>query len=773
LSTGENSIKATISENKLGKLFDLLQSPYSNPIGSIVRETSTNAWDAHVEAEVTEPIVIYFGVDASEGFYIEFRDFGIGMDQDRIHNVYVNYLESTKENTNDQSGYFGIGSKSPLSYSDDYYVITRVDGIQYEYMIRKDTDGVPVITLIDQLDTPDGNGTTVKLYIKSSTDVYNFAKECLSQLKYFEHVYYVNECGLPLGLSNNFKIIKGDSFLLRLKPSSTVDMYEEYDSNADLDLCIGQVRYPLNKEIIIETFHESKQENVRKVIKNLSGFALRVPIGSVPITITRENIKYNDQSKAILRSVLIKAYKEIVDKNKIGFEVDFDGLLNNALTQATTLGFRNFGKFFSDESIRYNFSLSHDMVPVFKYFARKPKPTYNGKPIAFHDLKNLVYAELKNLLKIKAFHESGTLKITNTTLIQSEIYSNILDFTQTYSISIDNVIYRVVHQDVKKGNLSIYRTTHYAKASGYKNLIFIETVEPPEFSNNLTILLHKMIEHFANNFILSEKQKIQLDLYGVLKNNCHKQVYNLKDIHFSDDDSFIEAIALYPTGLNQNAIKEYFKKITNNPINTKVRFSVSDLIKFNNRYPIIGFRKSQQNEEGIIKQLQSISFDFLPIQLDEKNEEIFNNNGLPTVSSILNNSVLPTVNHLKKLNHYFNHIVLREDFLSENYLFDFSNNERTCLQTLQIEPNLYYLFCQIQEARYPTPMIPFLTNLKEYACIKYHKLGTSLMPYLKLSSVKAIAYFAYKFGKKDIPISSVINSKKTIILTLKEKENGI
>ncbi len=41
---------AKISQNDIHKLWDLLQNPYKNPIGAIVREYVSNSFDAHAEA---------------------------------------------------------------------------------------------------------------------------------------------------------------------------------------------------------------------------------------------------------------------------------------------------------------------------------------------------------------------------------------------------------------------------------------------------------------------------------------------------------------------------------------------------------------------------------------------------------------------------------------------------------------------------------------------------------------------------------------------------
>ena len=42
---------ANISATDMHKLWDLLQNPYKNPIGAIVREYVSNSFDAHAEAD--------------------------------------------------------------------------------------------------------------------------------------------------------------------------------------------------------------------------------------------------------------------------------------------------------------------------------------------------------------------------------------------------------------------------------------------------------------------------------------------------------------------------------------------------------------------------------------------------------------------------------------------------------------------------------------------------------------------------------------------------
>lgn len=50
--------------------------------------------------------------------YLEFKDFGIGMSEDTIMTVFTQYGNSTKNDSNDEVGGFGIGSKTAFCYNE-------------------------------------------------------------------------------------------------------------------------------------------------------------------------------------------------------------------------------------------------------------------------------------------------------------------------------------------------------------------------------------------------------------------------------------------------------------------------------------------------------------------------------------------------------------------------------------------------------------------------------------------------------------------------------
>jgi len=164
--------------------FKILSSGiYSNEIKSIIRELSCNAWDSHIEAGNTDtPFEVTLPTALNKTFSI--RDYGTGLSKDDIETLYTSYFKSTKSKSNDYTGAFGLGSKSPFSYTNSFTVTSFYNGKKYIYSAFISESGFPSISLLSETDTTDKNGLKVEFSVKNK-DVWDFEYEALKTLKYF------------------------------------------------------------------------------------------------------------------------------------------------------------------------------------------------------------------------------------------------------------------------------------------------------------------------------------------------------------------------------------------------------------------------------------------------------------------------------------------------------------------------------------------------------------------------------------------------------------
>lgn len=151
------------------KAFKLLSSNlYSDKPLAIVREIGCNALDSHFMAGKADvPFKVVLPSDIHPWF--EVIDYGTGLSDEQVKNVFTTYFESTKTESNDQIGAMGLGSKSPFAYTDAFEVFARQDGVQNQYTCFLNQSGAPEIFLIEQIVDPTlENGVTIKVPVKKN-----------------------------------------------------------------------------------------------------------------------------------------------------------------------------------------------------------------------------------------------------------------------------------------------------------------------------------------------------------------------------------------------------------------------------------------------------------------------------------------------------------------------------------------------------------------------------------------------------------------------------
>jgi hypothetical protein len=358
LST-EEAKKFTIDEAGQKMVFKAFtENIYSNPIGTVVREITSNSLDSHIEAGVKEPVVVEMRPEHGRN-YILFHDFGMGMSQDRVDNIYTGYFKSTKRNTNDQNGAFGIGGKTPLAYGDRFFhVITRYNGVEYTYHVFL-SDDAPAINLVGEEPTSKRNGTTIKVPIVKG-DESLFEYEALRQLYYFEDVVFR---GFGSRVVNDYNIFKGENFV-----------YRGRDYSDTMHICYGQVAYPIDYRALgIAEYDHRIPVAVKIGIGELRGTG---------VTMSREAINYTPENVQI-----IKAKIEEV-------KVELAGMLTKQYENVHSLddyyqAKENFGKLLiGDDTVNISNLVKRSQVSYenFKYKAFKSFPTSDNIVNMFFDI---------------------------------------------------------------------------------------------------------------------------------------------------------------------------------------------------------------------------------------------------------------------------------------------------------------------------------------------------------------------------------------------------
>jgi|TARA_R110000744_G_scaffold134509_3_gene243546 hypothetical protein len=268
--------KMGLDESRTDVLLDMLSKGiYSNPIGAVVREYSSNAWDAHVEAKNTDsPIIVRLNSD-DMGSYFEVQDFGVGLSPERFNKVFKNYLGTTKDTNADMLGAFGLGSKSALSYTSSFYITSNHDGTSYGYVMAKSGSSVDIMTLFtNPTDKP--NGVSIKIYLVNKYDESSFEQEIANQLRYFKNVVF-EKYGSTDNNFNSSKIFEMDGLVFNPHVSD------------NLHINFGTVPYPIDfKQLGIDTI--------------FLPFGINVNPNEVSISPSRETLNYTSDTKNLIRA---------------------------------------------------------------------------------------------------------------------------------------------------------------------------------------------------------------------------------------------------------------------------------------------------------------------------------------------------------------------------------------------------------------------------------------------------------------------------------------
>lgn len=300
----------TIDEGALAHIMSVLTDLYSDPEMAVIREYSTNAFDAHIEAGVDRPIEVTTPTQLAPFFKV--RDFGFGLDAEDIRNIYSRYGTSTKRDSNDVVGMLGLGCKSALTYTDQFTLRGIKDGVCTQVIISRDEDGSGSMTIVDEYETDEDSGVEVVVPARQHNGFDHKSKD----------FFRFWDKGTVLVDEMEPKRIDGmwiaDDLLL------TEDTDESY-------VVMGNVAYPVPSE----GFTHGKRFNTVAFVE----------IGAVQFTPSREALQMTAKTKAALADVRarVEAEKQAALERIIESSTTHQEALNNLLA-AKRMGYKGKGE---------------------------------------------------------------------------------------------------------------------------------------------------------------------------------------------------------------------------------------------------------------------------------------------------------------------------------------------------------------------------------------------------------------------------------------------
>lgn len=278
----QSKFKIAVNNKAFKVLIDKL---YSDKIQSIIRELSTNAYDSHIMAGCAErPFDVTLPTSLNPVFSI--RDYGVSLSHEKIMTMYVTLFESDKDESNDQVGAFGLGSKSPFSYTDSFSVIAYLDGLKRSYIVGYDSEGIPNITHISTEDSDAERGFEVSFPVKYE-DSSAFRDAATTVYRYFD---VKPNCGIAF-----------DGFTPTLAHGNW-KLYNKKTYSRSVWVRQGCVAYPVTDKSLTDILSGLNTDIV-----------IDVPIGSVSVTPSRESLSIDPETKRFLDSEFRRINEEILN----------------------------------------------------------------------------------------------------------------------------------------------------------------------------------------------------------------------------------------------------------------------------------------------------------------------------------------------------------------------------------------------------------------------------------------------------------------------------
>ena len=308
-SVSTSGIKSAVSfgikDTGLAHIFNVLRNQlYTDKIGAVVREYAANAYDANVEAGNDKTSIIV-SLPSALNKVFKIRDFGRGLSQQDIQDIYCFYGESTKRQSNAFIGQLGLGSKSAFAYGDNFVINSFTDGVVRSYNAFIDPSGIGQIALLSEKPTDEANGVEIVIPVKMEDAPY-FTRAVKNYLRFFKVKPTI------VGMT------KEDSESTFEKPLSQGAGWKFF-RNINLPHAImGNIAYPIASSSMKLDLNNTDDKMIHNLLN--SAMVIDFQIGDLDVAASREGLQYTAHTLKNIRMKMLEIAGSII--KEIQMQID-------------------------------------------------------------------------------------------------------------------------------------------------------------------------------------------------------------------------------------------------------------------------------------------------------------------------------------------------------------------------------------------------------------------------------------------------------------------
>jgi hypothetical protein len=319
-----------IDQKSLRFIISSLTDIYQDGVLACIREYSANARDSHETAGQTRPIQVTLPSAFNPNFVV--KDYGTGMNAEELDMYCRHYGASSKRESNDVIGFFGLGFKCALTVVPQFSIVSIKDGVKYHATITRGEDTIGVFDIISTIRTDEPNGFEVTIPAGKASEF----------LARSEEFFMTWKPGTVLINGKEPKSFDSESFEKVGEFGYIANSRHTNSHNSSFTVVMGGIGYKLamSWDLRKEMFGS------RERTFGYGQIVLNVPLGDVELVPNREALKLTDKTKTNVK----KHLGILLDE----FSKQVNSKIANAATRMDALReIENFGFAFSRSETKW------------------------------------------------------------------------------------------------------------------------------------------------------------------------------------------------------------------------------------------------------------------------------------------------------------------------------------------------------------------------------------------------------------------------------------